>query len=205
MGEKRRRGHGEGSVYQRADGRWVAVVEYPPVMGRRRRRYCYADTRREATAALRDMQRQGGTVPRDDRQTVGAYLAAWLDGYGPSVRGNTAIRHEGAIRVHLTPRLGVEGREDVHRHALASIQARATEARPARASIGMRSRPSARLHVGCQTWRQGGAPRGVTIALRLPAIPILVLVMVKRRLTACYACGTMMADNRDGHATGATF
>lgn len=106
MGEKRRRGHGEGSVYQRADGRWVAVVEYPPVMGKRRRKYCYADTRREATAALRDMQRQGGTVPRDDRQTVGAYLAAWLDGYGPSVRGNTAIRHEGAIRVHLTPRLG---------------------------------------------------------------------------------------------------
>ena len=46
----RRRGHDEGSIYQReSDGRWVAVVDAGYINGRRRRFTGYGETRKDAT------------------------------------------------------------------------------------------------------------------------------------------------------------
>jgi len=44
----RRRGHGEGSIYRRADGRWVAVLDLGGVDEKRCRKSLYGKTRREA-------------------------------------------------------------------------------------------------------------------------------------------------------------
>ncbi len=44
-----RRGHGEGSIYQRKDGRWVASI----TLENRKRKYFYGDTRREVQEQLK--------------------------------------------------------------------------------------------------------------------------------------------------------
>ena len=44
---RRRRAHGEGSIYQRlSDGRWVGSVEYGHGRGKRKRKAVYGATRR---------------------------------------------------------------------------------------------------------------------------------------------------------------
>ena len=42
-----RRGHGEGSIYQRSDGLWCTVVDLGYVNGKRKRKYIYGKTRKE--------------------------------------------------------------------------------------------------------------------------------------------------------------
>jgi integrase len=43
---KRRRGAGEGSIYQRADGSWCAMIDLGIVNGKRKRKFVYGKTRR---------------------------------------------------------------------------------------------------------------------------------------------------------------
>jgi integrase len=106
----RRRGAGEGNIYQRADGRWEARLHLGYEAGRRRRKSFYGHTRREVqdqlTRALRDVQ-QGLPVATDERQTVEQYLRRWLaEAVRPSVRPRTYTTYEMYARVHLIPELG---------------------------------------------------------------------------------------------------
>ena len=77
----RRRGHGEGSVFQRPDGRWTACITLPRgTDGRRRRKYVYAATQAEVTALLR---RHGGRaidgqLTTTSTPTVRVLLEQWL-------------------------------------------------------------------------------------------------------------------------------
>jgi len=103
-----RRGHGEGSIHRRADGRWVAVLDLGWSNGKRRRKYVYGDTRREAAAKLQrvkdDVSRAGS--PSDDRITVERYLRDWLAAVKPSLRPSTYSKYESALRLHVYPTLG---------------------------------------------------------------------------------------------------
>lgn len=104
-----KRGSGEGSVYQRNDGRWVAVVSIGYEGGKRRRKSFYANTRREVvakkTAALRALQQ--GEPLADDSVTVGAFLARWLnESAKPTLRPRSFFSYEMIVRRHLTPVLG---------------------------------------------------------------------------------------------------
>ncbi len=55
----RRRGSGEGAVYQReSDERWVAVVDAGYINGKRRRFTGYGETRKEAAAQLPELKRR---------------------------------------------------------------------------------------------------------------------------------------------------
>lgn len=83
-----RRGHGEGSIYQRKEGRWVAELRLPGGS----RRFLYAPTRREVqiklAAALR--AKEEGQLNTKATQTVSAYLSQWLENFArPSVRPST--------------------------------------------------------------------------------------------------------------------
>ena len=83
-----KRGHGEGSIYQRNDGRWVAEIRLP---GGARRAY-YAKTRREVqlklAAALR--AKEEGQLNTKATQTLSTYLDHWLENFAkPSVRPST--------------------------------------------------------------------------------------------------------------------
>ncbi len=100
-----RRGHGEGSVYQRKDGRWVACI----TLENHKRKYFYGDTRREVQEALKKAlhEQQQGTLATGPQQTLKAYLEQWLDQvYKPTVRLNTYRQYRSIIRHHIVPALG---------------------------------------------------------------------------------------------------
>lgn len=103
-----KRGHNEGSIYRRADGRWCAALTLPSAGPKRQRKYIYASTRGEVsqrlTAALRDSQR--GIMPGDDRVTVADYLTRWLGSISGQVKPRTLDSYSTDVRLHLVPYIG---------------------------------------------------------------------------------------------------
>ena len=89
-----RRGPGEGSVYQRSDGRWVGSVTLGWEPAGRVRRSVYAATQAEALAKLRALKQQtaSGLPAVDGRTSVSAYLDTWLASVASRVRPRT-MRH----------------------------------------------------------------------------------------------------------------
>jgi integrase len=107
-----RRGHDEGSIYQReSDGKWVAAVNlgYGP-NGKRKRKVFYGLTRREVAEKLKTAlhDQQQGTLPQDtERQTVGQFMERWLqDSAKPTVRASTFESYQILTRTHIIPGLG---------------------------------------------------------------------------------------------------
>jgi integrase len=101
----KRRGHGEGSIKQRADGLWEARVS---LEGGKRRSF-YGKTRREAQDKLRGALRDidAGLNLSADRQTVAQYLDKWLSASAkPSVKIRTYEGYESIVRVRVAPRIG---------------------------------------------------------------------------------------------------
>jgi integrase len=105
----RRRGKGEGSVYQRADGRWVAQVEAGLDRdGRRRRPRAVRRTKREALAALDELRRQvdQGVTP-ERTQSVGEFLEWWLATVVPdTVKPSTVDGYERIVTLYIAPHVG---------------------------------------------------------------------------------------------------
>jgi integrase len=100
-----KRANGEGTVYRRNDGRWVASISLDN--GKRKSIYC--KTQREA---IREVQRanqareQGLLCTRED-ETLGAFLASWLqDTAKPNLRPRTYIRYRELMELHVLPALG---------------------------------------------------------------------------------------------------
>jgi integrase len=105
----KKRGNQEGSIFQRADGRWCAVVSLGWRNGKRHRKHFYGCTRSEVrdqlTAALRAHQQ--GLQIDPQRQTVGQFLGRWLtDCVAPSTRPRTFDSYSDTVRLHLIPTLG---------------------------------------------------------------------------------------------------
>lgn len=104
MSRERRREKGEGGLYQRADGRWVAAVS----IGRGKRRVLYGRTEAEAKKKLKEAQRshlRGEPLARS-RQTTSAYLRLWLDGREGTVRPRTMLRYRQSVEAHVLPACG---------------------------------------------------------------------------------------------------
>jgi integrase len=100
-----RRGHGEGSIYQRSDGRWCCQLTLP----NGRRRYLYGKTRREVAQALARAQRdvQEGLLTGDGRQKLATYLVGWLESIRPpTLAESTWKRYDEYVRLHILPHLG---------------------------------------------------------------------------------------------------
>ncbi len=88
----------EGSVYRRADGRWVA--KYKDIRGSWR--YLYRKTKVDAKEALND--RDHGITP--SKLTIGAFLDSWLEDMRDVVSYRTWINHASIVRNHLNPTIG---------------------------------------------------------------------------------------------------
>ena len=100
-----RRGHGEGSIYQRKDGRWVASI----TLENRKRKTLYGKTRREVQEKLKAAlhEQQQGMLAIGPQQTLKSYLDQWLEEvHKPTIRIGTYVRYRVILDKHLIPGLG---------------------------------------------------------------------------------------------------
>ncbi|MFJ5657956.1 tyrosine-type recombinase/integrase [Streptomyces microflavus] len=107
----RTRANGDGTIYQRKDGRWEAAGYVLAPGNTRKRVRVYGTTRKDALAKLTEKiaaSNRGLLVAAAD-STVSAYLTYWLNGVAVHhLRENTHTRYAAAIRLHLNPGLGVK-------------------------------------------------------------------------------------------------
>ncbi|WP_329410358.1 site-specific integrase [Streptomyces sp. NBC_00704] len=107
----RTRANGDGTVYQRKDGRWEAAGYVLAPGNTCRRVRVYGATRKDAITKLTEKiaaSNRGLPIAAAD-STVSAYLAYWLDGVAVHhLRENTHNRYAASIRLHLNPGLGVK-------------------------------------------------------------------------------------------------
>lgn len=110
MSGRRRRANGEGSIFRRSSGQWVATLDLGWVDGKRVRRSVYGRTRTEVAAKLEELQqaeRTGVDLTAPPR-TVGEWLAEWLDDVKATdgTRPSTLDRYRQVVETHLVPGLG---------------------------------------------------------------------------------------------------
>lgn len=77
-----KRGNGEGSVYRRDDGRWVAAFSYvDEATGRTKRSVSYGKTKAEAVAKREERRKrvEKGQPVRDARVTLADFVARWTE------------------------------------------------------------------------------------------------------------------------------
>ena len=100
-----RRGHGEGSIYQRSDGRWAASIS---LEGGKRKTF-YGKTRKAVQEQLKTAlhQQQQGILATGPQQKVEQFLQHWLENvHKQSIRSRTYERYEEIVRLHLVPGIG---------------------------------------------------------------------------------------------------
>ena len=105
MTKQKQRGHGEGSIYQRKDGRWAASI----TLEGRKRKTLYGKTRKEVQeqlkVALREQQQ--GTLVTGPQQTMKHYLEHWLEEvHRTAVRFTTYRGYRIFLDKHILPALG---------------------------------------------------------------------------------------------------
>ncbi|NLD44531.1 MAG: hypothetical protein GX657_13680, partial [Chloroflexi bacterium] len=133
----KRRSPGEGTVVERADGRWQAALQ---VDGRRRT--VYGRTRAEAVQRLDELKRmalQAGQLPDPGRRTLGDLLDAWLDAKVPTVRPRTLADYRYTCDRYIRPTL---------------------------ASVPLAKVSSGRVQRLCDKWQRRGIPRTAQLAYR---------------------------------------
>jgi integrase len=102
-----RRGRGEGSIYQRKDGRYTASM---PIEGQgRKRKYFYGKTRAEVREKLHtaQLEQKQGKLATGPKQTVKDYLNHWLeDVHKGKLKVSTYALYRRHLDNHLIPGLG---------------------------------------------------------------------------------------------------
>ncbi|WP_327301725.1 site-specific integrase [Streptomyces goshikiensis] len=106
---RRLRANGDGTVYQRKDGRWEAAGYVLASGNTRKRIRVYGTTRKEALAKLTEKiatSNRGVPVP-SAQGSVAVYLTYWLEAVAVhQLRENTHTRYTACVRQHLIPGLG---------------------------------------------------------------------------------------------------
>ncbi len=97
------------SIYQRADGMWVAVLELPTRAGKRRRRLLYASSQSAVKQKLKVERRvleDRGDLPTSS-PTVAWWFNYWIKQVAPAtIRPNTLVGYESVVRNHIVPAIG---------------------------------------------------------------------------------------------------
>lgn len=144
--ERARRHRGEGSIYQRKDGRWVGVLDLGHVGGKRVRKTVTAPTLKALRPKFKKLKEQVGAGVLADDMTVEQWMTHWLDLVAAErVRPTTMRTYRAKNRAWVVPHLGSirldrlrpdhlralyvtmreEGRSDATRHAVHSMLSRA--------------------------------------------------------------------------------
>jgi len=152
-----------------ADGRWTAAVNCGWKNGKRVRKQFYGMARKDVqdqlAKGLRDQQL--GLPVALDRQTVGQFLAAWLEGTArPRLRARTFSDYKRIVDNHLTPAIG--------RHTLLTLGLSTSETwLRAKSDAGMSPRRvrviRAVLHTALdEAFKWGRVSRNVTDLVKAP-------------------------------------
>lgn len=168
-----RRGHGDGSLFQRKkDGKvvdgWIAEISLGPGAGRQT---FYAKTRGEArdwlTAKLREQQL--GLARKGKRITTGQALTQWLEQVAkPRVRPATYTRYSGLVKQYLIPSIGAVPLERLTpRHVQTMLNAKAADGMAPRSVHHLRSVLRTALN---QAVRWGDVPRNVAALTDSPRL-----------------------------------
>lgn len=109
MGQKR--GHGEGTIYQRLDGRWTAQIttEIDPNTKKQKRKTVYGKSKKEVLEKITSLQYQKQTTGflEVEKITLGQWMDRWLMDYMKGkLRPKTWESYESIIRNHIKPTLG---------------------------------------------------------------------------------------------------
>lgn len=105
------RGHGEGSITKRKDGRWQGsvLIGYDPETGNEKRKYFYGRTRKEVQQKVSEltMKVQRGTYREPGKVTIAEWFTTWLNDYMKiSLRPTTWESYKYQIKGHIMPALG---------------------------------------------------------------------------------------------------
>src|SRR6266702_6012538 len=100
-----RRGHGEGSIARRKDGRYQAAI----TLENHERKYFYGKSRKEVQDKLNKAlyEQKQGTLATGPQQTLKVYLERWVEQVCKlTVKPNTYKGYRSAVYRHLIPSLG---------------------------------------------------------------------------------------------------
>jgi integrase len=106
----RQRANGEGTVYQRKDGRWEAAGYVTTTTGGSKRVRVYGATRKEAMDKLLGRiadSRRGIPVAADATITVADYLTGWMSTVAVNrLRATTYATYDRYVKVFIVPGIG---------------------------------------------------------------------------------------------------
>jgi len=100
-----RRGHGEGSIYQRPDGRWVGQI----TLEDGKRKYLYGKTRKEVADKLHQalQEQKQGILATGPQQKLSDYLEYWLEEVRrPALKLSSYLRYRTLLNKHILPDIG---------------------------------------------------------------------------------------------------
>ncbi len=168
---RRRRGNNEGSIYQRADGRWCATITIGyGEDGKRRRRTVFGKTKKDVQANLAKLasQKLDGTLGEPSKLTVAQFLRRWIEDTKrpPNVRYTTYVSYTGLLKNHIAPYIG-----GIRLSRLNAVQVRGLYAALQRDGVGSRTRQMAHDVLKSalkQAVKWGMLPRNVCDAVEKP-------------------------------------
>ena len=181
-----KRGHREGSISRRPDGRWHGrlMVGFTPE-GKPDRRHVYGRTRAEVQRKLNELRRRLEPGPPGrpglGRETLGDFLARWLEASRRTLRPGTWQRYEELVRLHLVPALGRTRLDALRPDALQRLLA-------ARLESGLSPRTVRHVHRVLHTalsqavrWRYAARQRRPTPSIRPPSREAEITPPARRR------------------------
>lgn len=100
--KKPHRGHGEGTIYQRKDGRWTAGI----TLENDQRKYFYGKTRKEVADKLHQAlhEQKQGMLATGPQQTVEQFMTYWLENiHKPTIELRSYVTYRGLLKNHIFP------------------------------------------------------------------------------------------------------
>lgn len=171
MSSRKRRGRGEGSIYERDDGLWVSSVSLGYTAdGKRRRRTVYGKSKQEVQEKLRKLQsdEQAGMITATSKTTVADFVDQWVadaeKNHAPATIDRYKLTAE-KVRAHLS-RIPISALREQHVRQLFLDMGKSGESKDAQLKAGRL------LSVACK--------RAVKERL-LPANPVSELPRPERR------------------------
>jgi|LSQX01.2.fsa_nt_gb integrase len=177
---RRKRGHGEGTIYQRKNGRWCSQItlRIDPATGKPKRKTLYGRTRREVADELARIRHElaTGTYIEPATCTLGEWLDRWMTEYKKGeLKRSTYENYETIIEAHIKPDLGNIPLAKLQPQMLQSFYNKKLESGRRDGKGGLSTRMARYFHAIIrqaleQAVREGLLPRNVADATSPPAL-----------------------------------